>query len=59
MGHNLSKKGGPDLESELDFLAKETGMDKQSVQAIYESFASKKGISKKEFVSAYRQFFPK
>lgn len=57
MGHNLSKK--EDLDAELDFLAKETGMEKQAVQDMYESFASKKGVNKKEFVSAYSQFFPK
>ena len=55
----MGQKQGKLDEAELDFWAKETGMERKVLQDMYDSLASKKGISKSDFLTAYRQFFPK
>ena len=56
---NSSGKGKNSLEDELEFLASTTGLDKPSIKELYDSFSNKKGINKKEFISAYRKLNPK
>ena len=55
----MGQKSSTNLESELTYLAQETGLDRQSLEEMYENFSSKKGINKKEFTSAYRKLNPK
>ena len=55
MGLNESKLD----EAELDYWAKELGMEKEAVQQKFQSLGSKKEITKAEFKEAYQQFFPK
>ena len=55
----MGQKASKNLESELNFLAKETGLERKSLEEMYEKFTSKKGINKKEFVSAYRKLNPR
>ena len=55
----MGQKSSTNLESELTFLAQETGLDRQSLEEMYENFSSKKGINKKEFTCAYRKLNPK
>ena len=55
----MGQKSSRNIETELAFLAHETGLEKQSLVEMYEQFSSKKGINKKEFIYAYRKLNPK
>ena len=55
----MGQKSSKNLEAELEFLSQETGLDRKSLEEMYENFASKKGINKKDFISAYRKLNPK
>ena len=55
----MGQKSSKNLEAELDFLTKETGIERKSLEEMYENFSCKKGISKKDFINAYRKLNPK
>ena len=58
MGQKQSSKT-EDVESEIEFLAKETGMAEDDLRDLYEKFSAKKRICKKDFIGGFRQFYPK
>jgi Ca2+-binding EF-hand superfamily protein len=63
MGQNLAatKPIYENLESELEFINKQTGLPKKDLEELYQSFSAKseKGqITKKEFLAGYKTFYP-
>ena len=61
MGQKSSKqnKTSFNLEEEIDYISKQSGLDKEELRTIYETFAKKGELNKKEFVLTYRKFYPK
>ncbi len=45
-------------EAEIELICKQTGIDRASLHEWYQNLVSKKKLSKKDFVTAYHQFFP-
>ena len=61
MGQKSSKqnKTSFNLEEEIDYISEQSGLDKEELRTIYETFAKKGELNKKEFVLTYRKFYPK
>ncbi len=54
----MGQAQGKNKEAEFEFIFKQTGIDRASLEEWYQSLVSKKKLTKKDFVAAYRQFFP-
>ena len=61
MGQKSSKqnKTSFNLEEEIDYISEQSGLDKEELRTIYETFVKKGELNKKEFVLTYRKFYPK
>jgi hypothetical protein len=63
MGQNLAAtKPIENLESDIEFIIKQTILPTKVLDELYQSFSAKSqkgGITKKEFLAGYKQFYPK
>ena len=61
MGQKSSKRNKTsfNLEEEIDYISEHSGLDKEELRTIYETFAKKGELNKKEFALTYRKFYPK